>query len=153
VLVPICTAGTSLCGTACYTLSTNVNHCGACGTVCAPTNGTGSCTSGVCGVAACNSGYGNCNANPADGCETNTLTTLTDCGTCGNACPSYSNATSTCLVGSCGMGACNSGYANCNANPVDGCESNLTSDPTNCGTCGVVCAMGETCVNSACTGS
>lgn len=48
------------------------------------------------------------------------------------------NAKASCSDGVCTLNACNPRYADCNANPSDGCETRLTS-PENCGSCGVVC--------------
>jgi len=55
-----------------------------------------------------------------------TTSAVKHCGACGNACPVYANAASTCTNGSCGMGACAVGFADCNESPTDGCEWNLT---------------------------
>jgi hypothetical protein len=43
--VPTCTAGTTLCGSACVDLTTDPLHCGACGTSC----GAAACAASVCG--------------------------------------------------------------------------------------------------------
>ncbi|MCA9659092.1 MAG: hypothetical protein KC486_12170, partial [Myxococcales bacterium] len=43
----------------------------------------GSCNG--CSVA-CNAGYGDCNANAGDGCETNTASNANHCGACGKSC-------------------------------------------------------------------
>jgi hypothetical protein len=56
--------------------------------------------------------------------QTNLQTSVTNCGACGAAC-SFSNAAATCSDGSCVMGACNQGYANCNLNNADGCEVSM----------------------------
>lgn len=39
-----------------------------------------------------------------------------------------------------GPAACPAGYADCNGNPDDGCEVDLTGDPANCGACHHGCA-------------
>ena len=46
----------------------------------------GSCTSGSCRIDACEPGVGDCNANPADGCERNTTDDASHCGGCGVRC-------------------------------------------------------------------
>jgi hypothetical protein len=52
-------------------------------------------------------------------------------------------------------GTCETGFGNCNDNlQSDGCEADFSTDPDNCGGCGVVCVpSGNTCVNGACTTS
>ena len=56
-------------------------YCGGCGHACNSTNGTASCASGVCGIS-CSAGFGNCDGNVTNGCETNTQTSTSNCGTC-----------------------------------------------------------------------
>src|SRR5262249_22305765 len=51
-------------------LATSPTHCGACGTVCNATNGTPSCATGSCSIT-CNPGFGDCDGDPTNGCETN----------------------------------------------------------------------------------
>ena len=66
---------------------------------------------------------------------------------------SQQGATSSCdpATGSC-AGACATGFADCNSNLVsDGCETDLTSDPNNCGACGVVCSTSHV-VGARCRG-
>jgi hypothetical protein len=43
---------------------------------------------------------------------------------------------------------CESFYGDCNGLAADGCEVDLTSDPSNCGACGVQCPHG--CVGAVC---
>jgi hypothetical protein len=44
-----CPTGTTLCTGACVNTATDVNNCGACGSVCpACTTGTPTCTAGAC---------------------------------------------------------------------------------------------------------
>ena len=46
---------------------------------------------------------------------------------------------------------CDPGTADCNGDRVD-CETDLSSDPNNCGGCNIACDGGQTCVNSSCEG-
>jgi hypothetical protein len=62
-------------------LLTDPSNCGSCGHACATANGTPACVGGSCATGTCNSGYGDCDGNPANGCET-TLAGVTYCGTC-----------------------------------------------------------------------
>lgn len=106
----------------CETTLDTVMHCGACGTVCTPpAHMTAACTAGSCAYA-CETGWGDCNTMMGDGCEVS-LTTTTDCRTCGNACGSAPNASYSCdAMSGCQM-SCDSGWYNCNGTESDGCES------------------------------
>ncbi|MEZ4394775.1 MAG: hypothetical protein R3A48_27180 [Polyangiales bacterium] len=166
-LVPVCTAGT--CGTALGTCpagtadcnamagdgcevntSTSLANCGACGQACSRANAAQTCTGGVCVLGACNTGFGNCDGDAVNGCETNTRTSITHCGGCGRPC-FFANATATCTNSVCGLGTCNTGFANCDSNASNGCEASLQSDRLNCGACGRQCASGEVCSAGVCT--
>ena len=61
-------------------------------------------------------------------------TDVANCGACGAAC-SLDNATPTCSEGVCRVAECDEGYADCNGDVIDGCETDL-SDPSLCGACG-----------------
>jgi hypothetical protein len=138
----LCTAaGTADCGgTSCTNTTNNVNNCGACGTVCpAPTNGTAACVSSVCTVGSCNSGWGNCDSNAANGCEANLTSNVNNCGACGTVCPAPANGAAACLGSICTIGTCNAGFANCDGVLANGCEANLTNSVNNCGACAKVC--------------
>lgn len=131
-------------------IKSNLANCGSCGTVCpAPANMNSSCSAGVCSTGACLSGWGDCNNNPVDGCETGTTNDLSNCGTCGNTCLPIANGNPTCSNSICAVSSCNAGFGNCNGIYADGCEINLGSSASNCGACGVVCASGI-CSNSTC---
>jgi hypothetical protein len=78
----------------------------------------------------CTSGYGNCDSNATNGCETSTDTSLSNCGACGAVC-SFPNASATCALGACSLGTCNAGYSNCDGNNANGCEA-LGSTCGNC---------------------
>ena len=89
---PACTkSGTSLCDDTCVDLDTDMNNCGACGTECKTflPNAKGSlCSDGQCVISQCNTGYGDCDKNIANGCEVNLLLDASNCGSCGTKCPS-----------------------------------------------------------------
>jgi hypothetical protein len=123
-------------------LNSDVGNCGFCGNTCPPPppNTTAICVAGTCGVGACLPGFYDCDANPANGCEVNLNSDVGNCGFCGNVCPSFPNASSTCTGGICGMGPCFPGWDNCDGNPANGCEVNIDSDLNNCGSCGNVCS-------------
>ena len=56
-----------------FDLNTDLENCGTCGNACDFAGGVGSCTAGICEMAGCDSGYGDCNGDMADGCEQNLL--------------------------------------------------------------------------------
>ncbi|MEZ4296816.1 MAG: hypothetical protein R3B70_17755 [Polyangiaceae bacterium] len=131
----------------------NVNNCGACGNVCNLANSTEVCSNGGCAIGACDAGFGNCDGNTANGCEANLNTSVSNCGLCGNVC-NLPNATSTCTAGACGIASCNAGFADCDGNVANGCETNLNTSVGNCGACGNLCDLAnanEACVGGSCS--
>jgi hypothetical protein len=87
---------------------------------------------------------------PDDGldCETNTEIDANHCGACFQACDS-THGRASCSLSLCSI-ACDSGFADCNGRPDDGCEIDLRSDLNHCGACGQTCPAGATCSNGAC---
>jgi hypothetical protein len=149
-----CPAGQTACAGVCQNLQTSLQNCGTCGHVCSPglNVATMVCLAGNCAIGACNAGFADCNNNPADGCETNLTTDLKNCGACGNQCfQGASVAAMVCSAGSCHIATCNAGFADCNNNPADGCETNLTNDPNNCGACGNQCFQGANVAAMVCS--
>ena len=136
-----CPDGETCCTGACRRAQTDVMNCGACGRACTAANGAAGCAMGACTVAACNPGFGDCDTTAANGCETDTNSTVAHCGGCGMACPTGANATATCAMGRCGI-RCADGFADCDGNAANGCETDTRANLTNCGACGVTCAAG-----------
>jgi hypothetical protein len=136
----VCVAGYGDCNgdptDGCETPLNTTYACGACGKSCSPANAVGQCTGGVCGVLTCNGGFGDCNANPADGCEVNLFADPLHCGNCATVCSS-NHGTAVC-AGSCSIG-CDAGWANCNGSLADGCEAATSNNPLHCGSCSNAC--------------
>ena len=90
---------------------------------------------------------------PANQCELGDQTDVNNCGACANICtePAVNNASPACSTGMCTLGACNTGFANCNGLASDGCEVNTTNDSANCGSCGNICPSGTQCAQSICS--
>jgi hypothetical protein len=105
---------------------------------------------GACGIASCNVGFGNCDGNAANGCETNTQSSVNHCGACGTTCAAVANGTNACASGQCRIGSCNAGFADCNGLVSDGCETNTQTNSANCGACGRACPAGNSCTNGVC---
>src|SRR5690606_20887047 len=114
----------------CETRLDTLTDCGACGMPCSLPNATATCAGGTCAIAACQPGWGNCDGDDANGCETR-LDTLTDCGACGMMC-TRDNAEASCATGTCQIAACAPGYANCDGLDANGCERS-TRTTSDCG--------------------
>ncbi len=79
-----------------------------------------------------------------DGCA---ATTPGNC--CGVACPMVANSQRICGGGVCGF-TCEAGFADCDGNTTNGCETPTTSSNAHCGACGRACTMGQRCVGGTC---
>ena len=55
-----------------------------------------------------------------------------------------------CEAGACVIDRCVTGFADCNGEPSDGCETDLTRDIANCGACGTFCGVGGACDAGTC---
>lgn len=124
----------------CETDLSSVRNCGACGVACVGEQAMMACNAGVCQVAGCEPGFDDCDGIVSTGCE-RSLSTLTDCGSCGAVCAADNGAGACSAEGVCGLAACRAGYENCDGQPlVSGCET-ATTTLTDCGGCGVACSV------------
>lgn len=110
--------------------------------------GTPPSNGGAPPVEVCGEVFKDCNGDPSDSCEANVHSDANNCGDCGNVCPPAPNASPSCFVKECDF-FCNAHFGDCDANPENGCEVDLTSDNKNCGLCGNDCGD-NACQNGGC---
>ena len=130
-------------------LANDPAHCGGCDQACLYPHAEGLCNDGVCSMGECQDGFGDCNRDADDGCEVDLMHAMEHCGGCGQVCD-RPHASGDCQSGSCMIAACDTGWADCNADTTDGCETNTDSNEANCGGCGESCADGSRCVDGVC---
>jgi len=107
----------------------------ACPDGCANDHGTTRCVTGEC-APICAAGFADCDGDPSNGCETD-LGTLSSCGACGSVCQ-LEHATAECDNELCDVASCDPGFDDCDGDPKNGCEADLTR-PETCGACSVQC--------------
>ena len=117
-------------------VSADPSNCGGCGLKCNNPHGTSTCETSLC-VPHCEQGWGNCNNDAADGCEASLLTGTATCGSCNTVCVNP-NGTTSCQQGAC-VPVCDNGFADCDGNPVNGCETSTQTSTNHCGKCGTQC--------------
>lgn len=152
--VASCDAGWADCGGAddgCETdINTRSDACGACGNVCSFANGSGICAAGMCKVTSCAAGFGDCDLDATNGCETTLLDNAANCNACGNVCPA-TKGTPVCLAGVCKFASCGAGLADCDGSKT--CSTVTSTDVNNCGGCGTTCSVANgtpTCAAGSC---
>src|SRR5262249_24975911 len=142
-------------------------NCGACGQGCgAVPRAQVICSVGSCLVQSCSAGFGDCDGVYNNGCEINLLVDKINCGKCGVVCAqnqvcvngqcdcpvcNFPNAKGACVAKQCVIDSCLAGFANCDGNSQNGCETPTGADVKNCGGCRVACAQNLVCVNGSCT--
>lgn len=77
-----------------------VTSCGDCNTTCQSTNASVICDPVAleCKITDCTSGFGSCDGDPSNGCETNLVSNANHCGSCGRDCAALG---STCATNRC----------------------------------------------------
>lgn len=117
-------------------------NCGSCGNDCAAAGSATNwaCNQGKCQVSNCPPGKGDCNGTASDGCEADLASDAKNCSFCGNDCgATVQHATPSCSSSACGYSKCNAGWADCDGDPANGCEQDIATDPSHCGSCNAVC--------------
>ncbi|RME23622.1 MAG: hypothetical protein D6806_10960 [Deltaproteobacteria bacterium] len=137
-------------GLVCVDTLTDDMNCGTCGNECAGdiTNGKERCIDGSC-VVECYSGYGDCNDNPDDGCETNLIGNDSNCGACGVQCAGQvPHGVEKCDVDTCVLTCLDetgtTDYEDCDGDSSNGCETSLWSNES-CGGCEIRCGFNQSC--------
>ncbi len=148
---PDCATGSAACGGRCVSLQTDTSNCGGGGTSCDRPHATSQCSAGRCEFVRCAVGFGDCDGDASNGCETDLRTSTDHCGVCGRACR-LPNASPRCDSG-CQIAACTEGFGDCDGSVLNGCEADLRSNVARCGACTFACALGagSTCAAARCT--
>lgn len=135
-----CEEGSTACEGSCVDLTSDPRHCGTCDRACtAPPNAVATCMAGDCAFE-CDPGYADCDGDPANGCES-MLRELDHCGRCGERCE-RPGAVASCATGTCQMLGCAPLFGDCDGDPGNGCEEDLSSSLTRCGGCDTACTTG-----------
>ncbi len=127
----------------------SAQNCGVCGRTCTSVNASSVCMTSLCGLGTCSAGFGNCDQEPANGCETDTRIEVLHCGGCDQPC-ALPHASVRCEASACAVSGCDAGFGDCDQLAANGCEVSLPSDALHCGRCGAVCGPMQTCVASQC---
>lgn len=97
----------------------------------------------------CPTGFDECDGDLSEACEQD-LSELDTCGSCDVACTNEHGGI-VCEDLKCKITSCADGYADCNDDPNDGCETGLIGNDENCGACGRDCSsVGATCTVDSC---
>ncbi|MBI5529195.1 MAG: hypothetical protein HY897_22960, partial [Deltaproteobacteria bacterium] len=126
-----CNGATGACKTSCSVTADCQTGYDCAGTVCKKIDGQACTADGECF-------HNKCCGAPAGICR-DLATDPANCGACGTICSGNHVPTPTCGASVCN-GTCESNWTDCDANKqTNGCEKNLTNDPSNCGACGRIC--------------
>jgi hypothetical protein len=114
----------------------DVNNCGTCGHQCSVLHGSAACNMGICAVAGCTAGWGDCINGYADGCETDLTSNNANCGQCGKSCTTAcvgNVAATACVASNCTITSCSGAFTDNNGTCSDGCECGNSTTATSCG--------------------
>jgi len=146
-----CAAGLEDCAGACVDTQVHLAHCGGCDRPCGVPHALNVCVQGACQVAGCEPGWADCDLLPEDGCEADLRTDPQHCSSCERSCDAYPQGVPECRNGQCLLSGCLAGFGNCNQAQVDGCEIDLGSEPSHCGSCPNACDASTFCYQGGCT--
>lgn len=137
-----CNPPTTKCDGRCVDTNNDGQHCGGCGAVCSSGQ---LCLSGRC-ASACSSGE-RCGEQCVD-----VMSDAAHCGGCDRACPARDGARATCASATCGN-ECLLGRGDCDNNRENGCETDLRTSSSRCGSCTNACTGATHCVQGECVAS
>lgn len=117
--------------------------CEICLPLCTNAHGTTGCSAGTC-EPRCAPGFADCDGLPANGCEA-PLDPAGECFRCEGSDCGDAQVEDAGQVDDAGLEPliCTTGHADCDADPANGCEANIQSDPAHCGTCTSACLSGS----------
>jgi hypothetical protein len=126
-----CQAGDlTCCSSTCVDLTTDLLSCGQCGRSCAaPPHGKPECVGGTCGLRSCLDPWADCDGDPSNGCEVDTLADGACVCTPGDTTPCYDGA-----PGTEGIGVCKGGLRTCDASGTKwgDCQGEVLPQPERC---------------------
>ena len=142
--------GFDLCEASCVDTASDVAHCGGCSQPCPTPDRADAirCADSMCEFD-CQTGFGDCDDDSDNGCETTLTNDPAHCGACGASCSLANVIAHTCIASDCGIETCIPGFEDCDMSDSNGCEAQLDSDDRNCGQCGNRCTTGP-CVAGRC---
>lgn len=62
----------------------------------------------------------------------------------------FAHGAGACVDGACHLAECDDGFADCDADEANGCETDVAIDRMHCGACGTECRVSEACVAGVC---
>lgn len=110
----------------------------------------------VCSVCGCTDDCADenadCDGDRVNGCEVSIAFDPNNCGACGRRCGATApRVQRACVGGVCRDDVCELGYANCDGDLTNGCETATgAADPTNCGACDRRCEAATQCCAGTC---